>query len=133
MKSVSPPDPNPRQIAALRERRGWTQEKLAERSGLSVRTIRNLEIGAVQNPRRSSVDLLAHALGVEVEEEQEYQPAAKILDRALWRGPQPPTSAIVGWQSPNGPRRAWSERAKEPPCPRTGSGDIRSRSSSTST
>ena len=77
-------------IAALREERGWTQEELAERSGLSVRTIRNLELGWVQNPRRSSVDLLADALGVEDE-----QPEA-VPDRVQWRGPQPPTSTVVG-------------------------------------
>jgi transcriptional regulator with XRE-family HTH domain len=86
-----------RQIAALREKRGWTQEELAERSGLSVRTIRNLELGLVQNPRRSSVDLLAHALGVA--EQHEHQQAAEVVDRALWRGPQPPTSTVVGNRS----------------------------------
>jgi transcriptional regulator with XRE-family HTH domain len=52
-----------RRIAALRAQRGWTQEELAEHSGLSVRTIRNLELGHVQNPRRSSLDLLVSALG----------------------------------------------------------------------
>jgi predicted ATPase/transcriptional regulator with XRE-family HTH domain len=85
-----------RQIAALREKRGWTQEELAERSGLSVRTIRNLELGRVQNPRRSSVDLLAVALGVEGELERQ---AAGAHDRAMWRGPQPPTSVLVGNRS----------------------------------
>ncbi|MFI9589342.1 ATP-binding protein [Nonomuraea sp. NPDC052265] len=53
-----------RDVAVQRRLRGWTQEDLAERTGLSVRTIRNLELGVVQNPRRSSVDLLADALGV---------------------------------------------------------------------
>ena len=85
---------DPRQIAELREKRGWTQEKLAERSGLSVRTIRNLELGRIQNPRRSSIDLLAHALGVPGERE-----APGTLDRARWRGPQPPSSAVVGNRS----------------------------------
>ncbi|GGV28648.1 hypothetical protein GCM10010293_28260 [Streptomyces griseoflavus] len=42
---------------------GWTQEELAERSGVSVRTIRNLETGSNTNPRRSSVELLLNALG----------------------------------------------------------------------
>lgn len=77
-------------IAALREERGWTQEELAERSGLSVRTIRNLELGWVQSPRRSSVDLLADALGVE-DDRDEPGPA-----RIRWRGPQPPPTAPVG-------------------------------------
>jgi predicted ATPase/lambda repressor-like predicted transcriptional regulator len=92
------------QIAALREMRGWTQETLAERSGLSVRTIRNLELGVVQNPRRSSVDLLAHALGVKVEDEHEprYHEPVEIFDRTFWRGPQPPTAAVVGDPSEHG-------------------------------
>ena len=77
-------------IAALREERGWTQEELAERSGLSVRTIRNLELGWVQNPRRSSVELLADALGVEDERHE------STMDRIQWRGPQPPSSTVVG-------------------------------------
>ncbi|HKT02760.1 MAG TPA: helix-turn-helix domain-containing protein, partial [Rugosimonospora sp.] len=87
---------NSAQIAVLRERRGWTQEKLAEQSGLSVRTIRNLELGVVQNPRRSSVDLLAHALGVAVEEERTYHQATEFPDRAPWRGPQPSAPPVVG-------------------------------------
>jgi predicted ATPase/DNA-binding XRE family transcriptional regulator len=80
-------------IAALREEHGWTQEQLAERSGLSVRTIRNLELGWVRNPRRSSLDLLAHVLGLE----SEPPPRPAEHDDALpWRGPQPPGSELVG-------------------------------------
>jgi predicted ATPase/DNA-binding XRE family transcriptional regulator len=52
------------EVAAQRRVRGWTQEDLAHRSGLSVRTIRNLELGAVRNPRRSSVDRLARILDI---------------------------------------------------------------------
>jgi transcriptional regulator with XRE-family HTH domain len=36
-----------------------SQERLAERSGLSVRTIRDLESGRVRRPRTASVRLLA--------------------------------------------------------------------------
>jgi transcriptional regulator with XRE-family HTH domain len=39
-----------------------TQEELAERSGLSVRAIRNLEIGRTERPQRQSITLLATAL-----------------------------------------------------------------------
>ncbi|MFC8453494.1 helix-turn-helix domain-containing protein [Kitasatospora sp. NPDC057223] len=83
---------NSRLIAALRIQRGWTQEELAEYSGLSVRTIRNLELGRVQNPRRSSVDLLVTALGVADEQRQ----SAENLDRARWRGLPAANSALVG-------------------------------------
>jgi tetratricopeptide (TPR) repeat protein/transcriptional regulator with XRE-family HTH domain len=44
-----------------RERAGLTQEQVAERAGLSVRTIRNIEAGA-RRPRAESVRLLAEAL-----------------------------------------------------------------------
>ncbi len=43
---------------------GLTQEELADRSGLSVRAIRNLETGRTGAPRHQSVGLLAGALGV---------------------------------------------------------------------
>lgn len=79
-------------IAALREAHGWTQEQLAEHSGLSVRTIRNLELGWVRNPRRSSLDLLAHVLGLESEPPR----PAERGDALHWRGPQPPGSELVG-------------------------------------
>ncbi|MDX3193702.1 helix-turn-helix domain-containing protein [Streptomyces sp. MN03-5084-2B] len=49
-------------LVARRKLVGWSQEQLAERSNVSVRTIRNLETGAIRNPRRSSVDLLVDAL-----------------------------------------------------------------------
>lgn len=41
---------------------GLTQEELADRSGLSVRAIRNLEIGRTERPQRQSITLLASAL-----------------------------------------------------------------------
>jgi transcriptional regulator with XRE-family HTH domain len=41
---------------------GLTQEELADRSGLSVRAIRNLEIGRTERPQRQSITLLATAL-----------------------------------------------------------------------
>jgi predicted ATPase/transcriptional regulator with XRE-family HTH domain len=90
---ASQPAWDSRQIAALRGQHGWTQEQLAERSGLSVRTIRNLELGRVRNPRRSSIDLLAHVLGMEHEPDSG---AAAVLNGVQWRGPQPPGPALVG-------------------------------------
>jgi predicted ATPase len=49
---------------------GWSQEELAERSTVSVRTIRNLETGAIKSPRKSSVDLLLGAVGPDVVSER---------------------------------------------------------------
>jgi predicted ATPase len=79
-------------VASLRKLRGWTQEELAERCGLSVRTIRNVELGSV-DPRRSSVDLLLRAL--DAEQVPGNRPgAAPKPDK--WRGVPPPERPVVG-------------------------------------
>ncbi len=49
----------------LRVQAGLSQEELADRAGLSVRTIRELEAGRVARPRKDSVRLLAEALGLQ--------------------------------------------------------------------
>jgi transcriptional regulator with XRE-family HTH domain len=49
-------------LPAYRMRRGWSQEDLVRRSGLSVRAIRDLERGHVRRPRPASISLLADAL-----------------------------------------------------------------------
>ena len=49
-------------LQRLRTSRGLTQEQLAETSGSSVRTIREMERGRVGSPRRRTVELLADAL-----------------------------------------------------------------------
>ncbi len=53
-----------------------TQEEVAELSGLSVRTISDIECGRTSHPRRSSVALLEAALGV--------AGLAPALERANW-------------------------------------------------
>ena len=47
-----------------RLRAGLTQEEVAERSGLSVRAVGNLERGVVARPRRHSLAAIADALGL---------------------------------------------------------------------
>jgi transcriptional regulator with XRE-family HTH domain len=49
-------------LRTYRAASGLTQEQLADRSGLSVRAIRNLEIGRTERPQRQSAALLATAL-----------------------------------------------------------------------
>ncbi|MET7784371.1 AAA family ATPase [Streptomyces sp. NPDC005388] len=51
-------------LVTAREAACLTQEDLAERSGLSVRAIRNLETGHTSRPRKQSLLLLAEALGL---------------------------------------------------------------------
>jgi transcriptional regulator with XRE-family HTH domain len=52
----------------LRQQAGLTQEDLAARSGLSVRTIRRLETGESANPQLDTVRLLADALELDPDE-----------------------------------------------------------------
>jgi transcriptional regulator with XRE-family HTH domain len=54
-------------IKKLRSRRGYSQEELAERSGLSIRTIQRIENGETE-PRGDSLTRLAAALGVTVDD-----------------------------------------------------------------
>ncbi|GAA2018240.1 hypothetical protein GCM10009839_12980 [Catenulispora yoronensis] len=80
----------------LRIQRGLTQEELSYRSGVSVRTIRNVECGLIERPRRKSVDLLLDVL------DPEHRHVHRApLDRirpgtGAWRGPRPPHTSLVG-------------------------------------
>jgi tetratricopeptide (TPR) repeat protein/transcriptional regulator with XRE-family HTH domain len=51
-------------LRLLRTRALLTQEQLAERARLSVRTVRNLEAGRIRRPRAGSLRQLADALGL---------------------------------------------------------------------
>jgi predicted ATPase len=98
-------------LVRLRGQRGFTQEELSELSGISVRTIRNLERGQIQKPRRSSVEMLLNVLAPELLQELRAQPpddpgvssgsAAQWWQLAgpgagNWRGPKPPRTSLVG-------------------------------------
>lgn len=52
-------------LRTLRLARALTQEKLAERAGLSTRGISDLERGARRDPRRATVRKLAEALAAD--------------------------------------------------------------------
>ena len=63
----------------LRERRrrlGLTQEELAERAGVSVRTICHVETGRIEHPRPATVRRLAEALALTGTDLEEFQRAA---------------------------------------------------------
>jgi len=51
-------------LKAWRRRRGVTQQQLADLSTVSVRAIRDLEIGRVARPRRDTLRLICDALGL---------------------------------------------------------------------
>jgi transcriptional regulator with XRE-family HTH domain len=66
-----------------------TQEGLAERSGLSPRSIQNLERGRVSRPRRASVRLLADALELTGADRTAFVHAARLgtpTPITAWRG-----------------------------------------------
>jgi predicted ATPase len=67
-------------LAGLRRSLGLTQETLADRSGLSVRTIRNLEAGRIGRPRPASVSLLAGALELTGPQRTSFEMKARAAD-----------------------------------------------------
>ncbi|GHH24343.1 helix-turn-helix domain-containing protein [Streptomyces lanatus] len=67
-------------LRRLRTREGMTQEELAERSGVSARTIRGLETGKRTNPRMITVQELAKALQLRPREREELLSAAVPRD-----------------------------------------------------
>jgi tetratricopeptide (TPR) repeat protein/transcriptional regulator with XRE-family HTH domain len=73
----------PRAFGTLLRRRriaaGLTQEELAERAGLSVRRIGDMERGIQQRPRTDTLALLAEALGLSPEEQAGLAEAARRL------------------------------------------------------
>ncbi len=82
-------------------RNAWlTQEELAKRSGLSVRTIRGLERGEGHSPRPDTVDLLARALGLSEEEHDLFAAATKRGDVAAIARVAAPESILAGPPTP---------------------------------
>ncbi|MFC4852925.1 NACHT domain-containing protein [Actinophytocola glycyrrhizae] len=71
-------------LREFRQRAGLTQEALAERSGLGVRTVRGLETGERDDPRMRTVESLAEALDLTAHDRIELLAAA---------GSQPPADS----------------------------------------
>lgn len=92
-------------LQAARRRAGLTQEQLAGLSTVSVRAIRDLELGRAQRPRRETVRLLADALMLSgshraLLESAAGRPAVGSTVRQMHRegvaGPPAPMGALVG-------------------------------------
>ena len=90
--------------ALLRRHRraaGLTQEELAERAGLGVRTIGDMERGVLHAPQKDTVALLAEALALASEEQEVFEAAARRLRRLPSGGPLPvpaPATPAPGMQ-----------------------------------
>jgi transcriptional regulator with XRE-family HTH domain len=54
-------------VRAHRDKKGWTAQRLAELSGLSVDGVRRIEVGKVADPGIQTVDKLATALTTTVD------------------------------------------------------------------
>jgi predicted ATPase/transcriptional regulator with XRE-family HTH domain len=60
-----------------RQRAGLTQEELAARAAIGVRTVRDLERGRASRPQRTTVELLAAALGLAAGDREAFLAAAR--------------------------------------------------------
>src|SRR3954469_23847404 len=68
-----------------------TQEELAARAAIGVRTVRDLERGRASRPQRTTVELLAAALGLAADERDAFLAAAR---GQMSDEPLPPTSFL---------------------------------------
>src|SRR5215210_4011429 len=79
-------DDAPRSFGELlrdhRRAAGLTQEELAERAGISPRSISEMERGGAHVPRRDTVSLLARALGLEGEQRLAFEDLIERRRRA---------------------------------------------------
>jgi transcriptional regulator with XRE-family HTH domain len=57
-----------RNLVIIRERRMWTQARLADEAGVSPTTVSGIESGRISRPHFGTLRKLARALGVEPEE-----------------------------------------------------------------
>jgi transcriptional regulator with XRE-family HTH domain len=71
------PGPFARMLRQFRLDRRLTQEELAQAAGLSVRAVRNAELGRVRSPRMASVQRLVDALALPVEAERQLVDTAR--------------------------------------------------------
>ncbi|MFE4173064.1 helix-turn-helix domain-containing protein [Streptomyces sp. NPDC056909] len=108
-------------LRRLRVRARLTQEQLAERSGVSVRTIRGLETGRRSNPRMTTVRELAEALPLRPREHEELLDAAVRRNRAGGRRDDSaagePDPEEPGSEEQLGPREPGAEAAEAAEAP----------------
>ena len=79
---MTEPSPFGLLLRSLRVGQNLTLEALASRSGVSVRTIGDLERGASVSPQRRTVDALADGLGLDAADQHAFLRAARARPRA---------------------------------------------------
>ena len=65
-----------KRIAQLRKERGWSQQRLATEAGLHVQTVSEAERGYRGDPAPQTLEAIAGAFGVTVDELAKPQPEA---------------------------------------------------------
>jgi DNA-binding SARP family transcriptional activator/DNA-binding XRE family transcriptional regulator len=96
-------------VREFRRAAGLTQRQLADRSGLSVATVRDLEQGRRRRPRPGSLDALAQALGLDAQQSAALVAAAHA-DRSTPGAAVEPAGYGSGlWLSVLGPLAAWRD------------------------
>ncbi len=78
------------QLRRYRVAAGLTQDGLAERAGVSVRSVGDLERGAGHRPRKDTARLLAEALGLPPEDREAFVAAARQAPAPPIDGDKPP-------------------------------------------
>lgn len=81
--SAAPPA-GPGLLRHFRRRAELTQFELAERCGVSDRTVRGLETGAIKKPQQTTLRLLAEALALSVREQAHFAAAWGSKRGARW-------------------------------------------------
>ena len=56
-----------RNLQKLRNKKGWSQERLAREAGISYNTLIKIESGGIKNPRLETLIKLAKTLGVSLD------------------------------------------------------------------
>jgi transcriptional regulator with XRE-family HTH domain len=89
-------------VKALREALGLSQEAFAERAGLTYKYYQHVEAGRRRDIRLSTLEKLAKACGLELQELLDFEtmPVALAEDRA--EGDVPTTPGKAGRKSPKG-------------------------------
>src|SRR5919199_6713107 len=77
-------------VRRYRRAAGLTQEELAERAGLSVRAISDIERGVKHRPRQETVKLLADALSLKGEDRSAFEAARQRIGEEATPAEGPP-------------------------------------------
>ncbi|MBA2454489.1 MAG: tetratricopeptide repeat protein [Chloroflexia bacterium] len=82
-------------LRRARREAGFTQEALAERAGISVRAIADLERGVNRAPRRDTLDMLVGALDLSADERRRWEKLRRQESVRVDKEPAPGTRPIT--------------------------------------